>query len=214
MTAIDRSMTQILRKHQETDPMLGPLFRSLHLFADRTVEQFFKDTPDLPKPVISLERDSKHRHGYFTERDGYALAYRINLNPFSLRTGAEAAEILAHEMIHLWQAHIGRPCVRNYHSAEFHAQMASRYGIITTGKNGEHGGYLINPDTSVGIWEIWMESNSDLRLHEMILPGMDQKPRRQLLKHLCPGCNATFRARKPLSAVCMDCDVPFEVVNG
>lgn len=203
-------ITTTLRQHQETDDKLGLFFAALHTFADRTKETFFKDAPDLPCPVVSMEKDRRNRHGYYSEKDGYTLVHRINLNPFSLRTGAEAAETLAHEMVHLWQAHIGRPCRRNYHGAEFHSRMA-QYGIVTQGKRGHHKGY------SDATWSNWMKSNADLKLEAFVLPGMDAKPGRQMIKWQCPECSFSFRSRRmDVYVLCLneDCQVPMEPVAG
>lgn len=193
-----------LRAHQETDPTLGRLFAALHTFADRTIEEFFPDTPDLPHPVVCMEKDRINRAGYYTSKDGYTLIHRINLNPFVLRDGLEAAETLAHELIHLWQMHVGRPTKRNYHTAEFHEMMFNLYGIKTSGKAGKHSGHDER-------WDEWLEQNADLELDKFILPGADAKKPRQMIKHQCPDCQASFRCRKELNVLCLDCSVPFGV---
>lgn len=203
-------ITQALRDHQSNDPILGSFFKALHWFAIRTIDTFYQDTPGMPLPVIALEQDRRSRRGYYTERDGYALVHRINLNPFALHNGEEAAFVLAHELVHLWQAHIGRPMVRNYHGADFHQRMAE-YGIETAGKAGRFVKYL---DIT---WPNWLEENSDLKLERYILPGNDGKARqhkRKLFKHVCPDCSTSFRNRNELEVLCLKCNVPFEVVNG
>jgi SprT-like family len=197
-------ITMRLREHQEMDNVLGPLFSALHTFADRTIDEFYSDTPDLPHPVVCMEKDRINRAGYYTTKDGYTLVHRINLNPFVLRTGVEAAETLAHEIVHLWQAHVGRPTKRNYHAIEFHEMMFNLYGIKTSGKAGKHYGHDER-------WDEWMERNSDLELEEFILPGTDAKKPRAMIKHQCPDCGASFRCRRVLSVLCLDCSVPFEV---
>lgn len=199
-------VTTMLRSHQEQDEILGGLFTALHTFADRTIDEFYDDTPDLPHPVVAMEKDRLSRLGYYTARDGYTLIHRINLNPYALSTGDEAAETLAHEMVHMWQAHVGRPCERNYHGTEFHRRM-SMYGIATQGKRGHHTGYL--DDT----WQNWMARNADLELDKYVLPGSEKPKTRHMLKHQCPICEVSFRSRRSLNALCMDCEVPFEIVQ-
>lgn len=196
-------ITMQLREHQAEDPVLGELFKALHTFADRTVEEFFYDTPDLPHPVVAMEKDRASRRGFYTVRDGYTLIHRINLNPYALRDGEDAARTLAHELVHLWQQHVGRPCKRNYHSAEFHARMAE-YGITTTGKRGTF-------VEAGGRWEAWMVENEDLKLASFILPGTDQKPKRNMPKQSCPECGQGFRTRRELNVICGDCMVPMEL---
>jgi hypothetical protein len=56
-----------------------------------------------------------------------------------------------------------------------------------------------------------LKKNRDLHLDKFILPGEDAKPTRQLIKHICPDCMATFRSRRELSVLCLDCSVPFEI---
>lgn len=201
-----KSMTEMLREHQEADPTLGNFFAALHTFADRLYERFYEDVPDMPRPVVAMEEDRRSRKGYYTARDGYALVHRINLNPFTLRNGAEAAETLAHEIVHLWQEHVGRPCQRNYHGAEFHERMAL-YGIDTSGRLGYHRGYV--DDT----WQGFMDECADLDLASYVLPGMDAKAPRRMLKLQCPGCGNSVRNRREISIVCGDCDVPFVLVQ-
>lgn len=202
------TMAQVMRNHQEADPVFGPLFSALHTFVDRTIEEFYYDTPELPHPVIAMEKDRSGRVGYYTVKDGYTLIHRINVDPWKLRNGEEAAEVVAHELIHLWQQYVGRPIKRNYHSAEFHSRMAL-YGIQTAGKAGKHTGY------TTGRWQAWMEENEDLQLGMFQLPGMDkQQPNRPgLMKHLCVGCRASFRSRKELKVKCIPCNIQFQVVK-
>lgn len=203
---MELDISAALAAHQEMDPVLGPFFTALHTFVIRTIDEFYSDTPGLPYPVLALEPDRKGRRGYYTERDGYALVHRINLNPYALRTGEDAAHTLAHELVHLWQSHIGAPMVRNYHGEQFHQRMAD-YGIETTGKLGTFSRYI---DTT---WPNWLVENADLELEKYILPGKDEKPKRKLFKHVCPDCSASFRNRNELAVLCLDCSVPFEVVN-
>lgn len=198
------SITAKLRKHQESDERMGLFFKALHAFADRTIAEFFHDTPGIPHPVVALEPDRKNRRGFYTPMDGYALVHRINLNPMALRNGEEAAETLAHEIVHLWQYHIGRPIKKDFHTKDFHDRMLL-YGIETTGKHGTHARY------TDGTWQAWMEQNKDLELDKFTLPGPKPKGR-QLIKHQCPDCGASFQCRRVLNVLCLECSVPFEVV--
>lgn len=196
-SAPDATVVELLRAQQELDLELGPFFTALHTFADRTIEEFFYDTPELRHPVICVEKDRASRLGYYTVRDGYTFVDRINLNVHALRTGADAAETLAHEIVHMWQAFVGKPCKRNYHGKEFHDRMAM-YGIKTEGKLGKHTGY------TSGQWQAWMEENADLELDKFILPGTERQPTRKMLKQQCP-CGYSFRTRVFRDASCNEC---------
>ena len=193
-----------LRTSQEAHPTLGLLFRSLYTFAERTIDRFFDDCP-IPVPTLAMEKDRTGRRGFYTEMDGYGSAHRINLNPFELRSGVEAAEVLAHELVHEWQAIIGEPCQRNYHGVKFHERML-RYGIVTEGNRGRTVAF------SDGTWQRWLLENDDLNLDKFILPGAD-KPRekRKMMKFGC-GCGYTFRNRKVPNVQCLDCGETFRRV--
>lgn len=195
-------IVQALRQHQEEDPVVGRLFLALHTFLDRTAERFYSEYPDLPHPVLAMEKDRSTRLGYYTSMDGYRLIHRINLNPYTARTGRDAAETVAHEQVHLWQHHVGRPCKRNYHNKEFHQRMRV-LGIITDGNRGMHKGY-----TDDNVWGDWMEENKDLELDQFILPGMHETKRkkRNVPTWHCPTCGVSFRCRKEVNLMCMDCD--------
>lgn len=196
---------KVVRARQEAEGgKLGPFFASLHQFVDRLEAEFFSDFQGtLPMPVISLERDQRNRRGYYRTTDELALTDRINLNVHVLRNGYEAAETLAHEYVHLWQAASGKPCVRNYHAAAFHERM-KLMGIITEGPSGEHVALMET-------WYQWLERNADLNLDKFVLPGMDAKPRQGLYKFQC-SCGDNFRCRRPVVALCVKCDTPFEQV--
>lgn len=198
---------KVLREHQEEDELVGSLFRALHTFIDRTRAEFYAEWPEMPYPVVAMEKDRRKRLGYYTQKDGYTLIHRINLNPYALRTGWEAAETLAHELVHLWQMHVGRPCKNNYHGREFHEMMAA-YGIVTDGRGGYHKGY-----TDDGVWAVWKKRNEDLQLENFVLPGMDAKEPRKMLKLVCPDCGTNFRSRRKIDVLCIPCHVPFEVAK-
>lgn len=191
-----------LRAHQEQDETFGALFKALHTFIDRTINEFFSDTPEMPHPVLSFEEDRLTRKGHYRPKDGHALVHTININPLAHRNGEEAAETIGHELVHLWQDTIGRPMKRNFHNAEFHDRMGL-YGITTEGKAGKHVEYK---DIT---WPNWLVENEDLRLAEFLLPGPPED-KRSLIKHTCPDCGATFRSRRIINAMCLDCNVEFE----
>lgn len=186
-----------LRAHQEAHPVIGTLYRSLHTFADRLLERFFSED-DMPQVVISVEKDRRNRLGHYRPYDGYTLCHSINLNIAALKDGLEAASTLAHEIVHVWQVVDGHPCQKNYHGQDFHSKMAE-LGIETAGPHGVH-------ERNTADWLNWIEENSDLNLEKFVLPGADQKPRRQLnlFRCACEGGNPV-RSRKWLTLQCLDC---------
>ena len=112
---------------------------------------------ELPNCLITLQR-SKKSYGYFCgDRFGRAdgtLTDEIALNPthFRDRPQEEVLATLAHEMVHLWQHHFGKPGRGRYHNKEWAEKMRS-IGLqpTSTGKDdgaetGDVMGHMILPD--------------------------------------------------------------------
>jgi predicted SprT family Zn-dependent metalloprotease len=97
---------------------------------------------ELPNCLITLQR-SKKSYGYFCgDRFGRAdgtLTDEIALNPshFRDRPQEDVLATLAHEMVHLWQHHFGKPGRGRYHNKEWAEKMRS-IGLqpTSTGKDG------------------------------------------------------------------------------
>ena len=197
-------LASMLRAHQEGHPTLGDLFKALHTFADRTCKRYFDDV-EMPPVAISMDNDRRNKLGHYRIRDGYLQEHAINLNPLALRSGAEAAETLAHELVHLWQVVDGHPCVNNHHGADFHERIATM-GIDARGPRGMHHGTTAD-------WLNWMLENEDLELEKYLLPGAAQKGRRQLnlFRCQCEGGNP-IRSRKWLDVHCYDCGEDYQYV--
>jgi hypothetical protein len=193
-----------LREQQESHERLGPLYGALHGFADRLVERYFSDV-NMPPCVISFEKDRRTKLGHYRPYDGYTLTHAINLNIWIMKSAVEAAETLAHELVHLWQVVDGHPCQKNFHGDDFHGKMLE-LGIETRGPTGMHVAKRAE-------WLNFLEENQDLELEKFVLPGVDLKPRRQLnLFHCkCEGGNP-IRSRKMLDVFCNECQEDYEYV--
>ncbi|MBS0984641.1 SprT-like domain-containing protein [Gluconobacter cerinus] len=122
-------------------------------------DHFNKDLFDghLPACLITLQREKK-TFGYFSserfEHRDKTITDEIALNPafFGVRSIEESLSTLVHEMVHLWQAHFGKPGRGRYHNKEWAAKMVD-LGLPPT-STGEPGGkmtgdqmtHMINPD--------------------------------------------------------------------
>ncbi len=202
-------MTDIdLRHKQEEGVIFGKLFSAIYEFTDRTILRYFSDA--LPVPVLAFEKVRGSCRGEFVPIDGLGIKNRITIDPFQCKTGEDIAEVLAHELVHLWQFSNGKAPDRNYHNEEFHNRMGL-YGILTSGRNGHHEGYIEG-----GQWEDWLKENHDLKLAEFKLPGEDEPPRRKLIRWRCPNCEFNFRSRQnKVKVICQmkSCDMPMERVD-
>jgi hypothetical protein len=96
-------------------------------------------------------------YGYFCadrfDRTDGQVADEIALNPshFRNRPVMEVLGTLAHEMVHLWQHHHGKPGRGRYHNREWAAFM-KRIGLQPT-STGEEGGKETG-DRVAGTWTV------------------------------------------------------------
>lgn len=97
----------------------------------------------LPSCLLTLQRE-KRTYGYFSSaRFGNRLGQttdEIALNPeyFAVVPVIETLQTVAHEMVHLWQAHFGKPGRGRYHNAEWADKMEA-IGLMPS-STGEPGG--------------------------------------------------------------------------
>ena len=164
------SNTQSIKPTRETYDPLQQAYETLN-------RSLFEG--ELPNCLITLQR-SKKSYGYFCgDRFGRAdgtLTDEIALNPthFRDRPQEEVLATLAHEMVHLWQHHFGKPGRGRYHNKEWAEKMRS-IGLQPT-SNGQgrwrrnrrcHGpydrrGWSLRPDASrkllaKGLVVAWIE---------------------------------------------------------
>ncbi|PUB88038.1 MAG: sprT domain-containing protein [gamma proteobacterium symbiont of Ctena orbiculata] len=98
---------------------------------------------ELPDCLITLQR-RKRSYGYFCGnrfgREDGKVTDEIALNPshFRERPLKEVLATLAHEMVHLWQHHYGKPGRGRYHNRQWADKMKS-IGLQPT-DTGEEGG--------------------------------------------------------------------------
>jgi predicted SprT family Zn-dependent metalloprotease len=127
------SNTQSIKPTRETYDPLQQAYENLN-------RSLFEG--ELPNCLITLQR-SKKSYGYFCgDRFGRAdgtLTDEIALNPtyFRDRPQEDVLATLAHEMVHLWQHHFGKPGRGRYHNKEWADKMRS-IGLqpTSTGKDG------------------------------------------------------------------------------
>jgi len=127
------SNNQAVRPTRETYDPLQQAYETLN-------RALFENT--LPNCLITLQR-RKRTYGYFcgdrfARIDG-TVTDEIALNPshFRSRPQEEVLATLAHEMVHLWQHHFGKPGRGRYHNTEWAEKMKS-IGLqpTSTGKEG------------------------------------------------------------------------------
>lgn len=147
-------IAKAIRTHQIHLPEVGHWWRAIHQFTERTLDEFWHS--HMPYPILSMDGSIEGLSCYDSQ-DTIGLRYRISLNPLRIRDGVQAAELLAHEMVHMHEDVTGVPTIFNVHTDTFHDLMFTVYGIATHGENGMHTG-------CGGKWEDWLEENLDLEL--------------------------------------------------
>src|SRR5712691_4050329 len=111
----------------------------------------------LPPCLITMQRKNR-TYGYFSgERwndQAGAITDEIALNPahFATRSTEAVVSTLAHEMVHLWQHHCGKPSRSGYHNKEWAAKMEA-IGLVPsdTGapggkRTGQHMSHYVQED--------------------------------------------------------------------
>lgn len=97
----------------------------------------------LPSCLITLQRE-KRTYGYFSKaqfvRRSGERTDEIAMNPafFAVRSVRETLSTLAHEMVHQWQFHFGKPGRRGYHNLQWAAKM-EEVGLMPS-STGQPGG--------------------------------------------------------------------------
>jgi hypothetical protein len=171
----------------------------------------------LPNCLMTLQR-KKRVYGYFCfgrflslegEEERKSMD-EIALNPEHLnrRPPAETLSTLAHEMVHLWQHHFGKPTKSNPHNREWADKMKS-IGLQPRGPNGE--------ETGRGVSHVIMSEGPFADLAPAIIaagfapedlgdaPVTNPAPKSgRYSKYVCPVCNAKAQAKPGLDLRCGD----------
>ena len=188
----------------------------------------------LPNCLITLQR-SKKSYGYFCgDRFGRAdgtLTDEIALNPshFRDRPQEEVLATLAHEMVHLWQHHFGKPGRGRYHNKEWAEKMRS-IGLqpTSTGKDdgaetGDVMGHMIVPDgpfdrtvrklLARGLVVLWTEQPEKTAAQATMTVTMKKSESKsgKRVRYICPHGDMKAWAKHGAKLVCGEHMEPMEV---
>lgn len=176
----------------------------------------------LPRCLITLHREGQRILGYFSHKrfvdlaDPSATTDEIAMNPMHF-AGCSLDEVLStlvHEMVHLWQAHFGKPSRTSYHNKEWAAKMKA-VGLQPS-DTGVPGGKETGQRMTHHILEDGAFANSTAALlgAGFSLTWADAarfgkgKPSKSgnRVKYTCPGCRLNVWGKDGLNLVCGDCD--------
>lgn len=172
----------------------------------------------LPHCLITMQRGRSY-YGYFSGgrwgNTAGGVTDEIALNPthFRRRTPEQVLATLVHEMVHLWQHHLGTPSRQSYHNAEWAAAML-RIGLVPsdTGqpggrKTGQRMSHYVEPGgrfacacqglLGKGFVIEWMDRAGE--------PKAGRSGKRA--KYLCPRCRLAAWAKPGAALKCGACDV-------
>ena len=175
----------------------------------------------LPQCLVTLQR-VKRAEGYFwpqqfRHRRGDQKTDEIALNPdvFERRTDEQVLSTLVHEMVHLWQAHHGKPGRRGYHNQQWADKMKgvglqpSHTGQPGGRETGEHmsdyvmkGGVfaVAYAELAGGGWALNWNATPALRNG-----GKPGRPKQTRVKFSCPGCGLNVWGKPDARVACVDC---------
>jgi hypothetical protein len=194
-------------------------YQALQCAYDHFNKELFKGR--LPACLITLQRQ-RGAYGYFSgdrfhAKSGKATADEIAMNPQHIgqRTDAQTLSTLAHEMVHLWQHHHGKPGRRGYHNAEWAKHMhAIGLTPTRTGAPGgrETGEKVTHVIAAGGAFEracaALLKTGLTLTWHDP--HGGDDAAKRKRntrAKFTCDICGLNAWAKPGAPLVCGDCEV-------
>jgi predicted SprT family Zn-dependent metalloprotease len=179
----------------------------------------------LPPCLITMQRHTG-AYGYFSgERFAKStnlkeITDEIALNPshFATREPIEVLATLAHEMVHLWQHHFGKPPRKGYHDKQWAAKMGE-IGLLPTA-TGERGGKETGQRMSQIIENTGRFSSAATKLlaeYPTILyhdrasddPARKKKASSKT-KYTCPSCELHAWAKPKAPLVCGNCEEPMQ----
>jgi len=180
----------------------------------------------LPPCLITLQRH--HRtYGYFWG-DRWAhhsgtITDEIALNPqhFVSRSTADVLSTLAHEMVHLWQHHCGKPSRNSYHNRQW-ADKMDAIGLCPsdTGKpEGHRTGQRVSHSIVDGgpfaqACAKLLARGFTLSWHDRARIGAGGTTRTNTrTKYTCPGCRVNAWAKPHIVLVCGACQVALQGLN-
>ena len=191
----------------------------------------------LPPCLITLHRESHRVLGYFSHKrfvrlaDGRTATDEIAMNPmhFAGRSVVAVLSTLVHEMVHLWQAHLGQPSRKAYHNKEW-AEKMKAIGLQPS-DTGEPGGketgqkmnhYIIPGGAFDKATASLLQSGFALSWADAAILDKVAKPKKSgtRVKYTCPDCGANAWGKDGLRLICADCgesmtgDTPEEGEDG
>jgi hypothetical protein len=201
----------------EDDPLnaaiLGPFYVAYAFFND----ELFNG--QLPPVAILLQRSPRLIGGQYwarrlAHRDDNRELDEISINPKNLLMEGIPfiLSILAHEMVHHWQEHFGKPPRQGYHDRRWAAEML-RIGLQPVGPDGKQTGQSMSQRIVQGgrfnaACEKLLADGFAINWGDCVVPERSGKPPRRRVALHCPECGITGWAEPEVPLACGRCLVP------
>jgi hypothetical protein len=175
---------------------------------------------ELPRCLITLQRKNMRTAGYyspgrFKKTSGKEKTDEIAINPAYMekKKFKEVLSTLVHEMVHLWQEHLGKQNSRTaYHNTEWGEKMES-IGLMpsSTGKPGgkktgqKMGDYIIENGLFENKTKELLKRGFSFPWGEVGVMPTGWSGRK--VKYTCPVCLVNVWGKSNLALACMQCKV-------
>jgi predicted SprT family Zn-dependent metalloprotease len=174
---------------------------------------------ELPDCLITLKRDQTNRLGHYqpmvvrhrvdkTATDEIAL----NIASFPYRSDIQILSTLAHEMVHLWQEHLGEAPRKAYHDKQWgrkmkeiglHPSNTGEPGGKETGQKMSH--YVIEGGPFDCACQALLSSGYKINWQMELEQPEEKERKKSKVKYTCSSCEQKAWAKPGISLMCGDC---------
>lgn len=189
---------------------LKPVIEKLENLFSKFNEKFYNG--ELQAPVITVSPDTtKGAYGWCTAWKAWSVGEQKKVADLA-RPFEQVAEILLHEMVHLYNLQIGVQDTSRggtYHNKKY-KEAAEQHGL-TVEKDAKYGWTKTSLNDEAKAFVAGMQDKK-FELHRKSLPKIPgaTKTKQSSRKYVCPVCGCIIRATKEVHVICGDCNVEFE----
>lgn len=180
----------------------------------------------LPEPVITIQKTRMNAYGWFTpdrtwrdknNEDSDETSYNeINIDPrwFNVRTPADIAETLLHEMCHYYNRVNGvKDCNGQVHNKKF-KRVAEDVGLVVEKGKSVGFGYTSMSDELKTYMDEVVKPNEKAFEYFRSAPiktAAGGTKKKTLFKYTCPECGQEVKGKRDVTIKCGICDVVMDM---
>lgn len=180
----------------------------------------------LPEPVITIQKTRMNAYGWFTpdrtwrdknnEESDETSYNEINIDPrwFNVRTPADIAETLLHEMCHYYNRVNGvKDCNGQVHNKKF-KRVAEDVGLVVEKGKSVGFGYTSMSDELKTYMDEVVKPNEKAFEYFRSAPikaAAGGTKKKTLFKYTCPECGQEVKGKRDVTIKCGICDVVMDM---